>query len=140
MSWSKRRPDQAARNSPRLIKPSRKNHRLFSWPRRRVQTRFAGLFCFSGSDSSIAAAPASVPLAKPAHTCLHPRAQCYPRHACPLCASLLMQLHTPRKTAPLLALQGVSVPQKLMRIHARYACMAHLRVTAPENSEEAALP
>ncbi|KAA5967728.1 acetyl xylan esterase [Pantoea sp. M_8] len=43
-----------------------------------------------------------------------------------------MQLHVPRKTPPLLALQGVSVLQKLMRIHARYACMAHLRVTEPE--------
>ncbi|TPV37785.1 hypothetical protein FJW01_19360 [Pantoea deleyi] len=34
-------------------------------------------------------------------------AQCYPRHACPLCASLFMQLHTTPKTAPLLALRGV---------------------------------
>jgi len=51
-----------------------------------------------------------------------------------------MQLHVPRKTAPSLALQGVTVLQKSMQIHARYACMAHLRVTAPEKSEEAALP
>ncbi|RNA75872.1 hypothetical protein EBO33_14660 [[Curtobacterium] plantarum] len=86
MSWRKRRPDRAARNSPRLIKLPRKNHRLFSWPRRRVQTRFAGLFCFSGSDSSIAAAPASVPLAQPPHTCLHPsRAMLSPPRLPALC-------------------------------------------------------
>jgi len=59
-------------------------------------------------------------------------AQCYPRHACPVCASLLMQLHSHSKTAPLLALLGVSVLQKLMRIHARYACMALLQFRAPE--------
>lgn len=58
------------------------------------------------------------------HVCT-PRAQCYPRHACPLCASLLMQLHQTKKTRPALAPSHVFSCGNRMQIHARYACIAH---------------
>jgi len=51
------------------------------------------------------------------HVCT-PRAQCYPRHACPLYASLFMQVHVLPLNAPALALQTLSDPIWIMRIHA----------------------
>jgi len=50
--------------------------------------------------------------------CLAASAQCYPRHACPLYASLFMHVHVPSLTAPALALQTLSDPIWIMRIHA----------------------
>jgi len=52
------------------------------------------------------------------------RAQCYPRHACPLYAAFLMQMHEPRKTRPALAPSYVFRCGLCMQIHALYACMA----------------
>jgi len=46
------------------------------------------------------------------------RAQCYPRHACPLYASLFMHAHVQPLSAPALVLQTLSDPLWIMRIHA----------------------
>jgi len=46
------------------------------------------------------------------------RAQCYPRHACPLYVSLFMHVHVLPLSAPALALQTHSDPIWIMRIHA----------------------
>ncbi|MNZ65965.1 hypothetical protein D3C78_841700 [compost metagenome] len=47
-------------------------------------------------------------------------AQCFPRHACPLYGSVLMQLHQEFSTAPVLAQSGKLRPLKVMQIHAVY--------------------
>ncbi len=50
-------------------------------------------------------------------------AQCYPRLACPLHVSLLMQLHDPARSAPALAPRGEKTHRIIMQIHAHYACI-----------------
>ncbi|WP_366213404.1 hypothetical protein [Klebsiella pneumoniae] len=55
------------------------------------------------------------------------RAQCSPRHACPLKGLLLMQVHDQPQGAPVLALAGNSVTLKRMQNHAPYGCMAFIR-------------
>lgn len=48
------------------------------------------------------------------------RAQCSPRHACPLNGSLLMQVHDPSQGEPVLALAGDSMLVKYMQNHTPY--------------------
>jgi len=45
-------------------------------------------------------------------------AQCFPRHACPLYASLLMHLHASPHTAPAVGRRAISEPVWIMRNHA----------------------
>lgn len=52
------------------------------------------------------------------------RTQCYPRLACPLYRSHLMQLHEVAQAAPCLPFSGVTYPAICMQIHAPYACTA----------------
>ncbi|EPA1038508.1 hypothetical protein ACQZWC_000056 [Enterobacter bugandensis] len=51
-------------------------------------------------------------------------AQCYPRLACALNWSLLMQVHQEPRAAPALALAGKRWNQKRMQTHAPDACTA----------------
>ncbi|EES4627664.1 DUF5375 domain-containing protein [Escherichia coli] len=45
------------------------------------------------------------------------RAQCSPRHACPLKRSLLMQVHEPTQAAPSLSFLGLAVMDELCARH-----------------------
>jgi len=55
---------------------------------------------------------------KPATNMFTPSAQCYPRHACPLYASLFMHMHVLPFNAPALASHTLSDPIWIMLIHA----------------------
>ncbi|MES3328812.1 hypothetical protein [Enterobacter hormaechei] len=55
-----------------------------------------------------------------------PRAQCSPRHACPLKGALLIQVQDQLQGAPVLVLAGDPVSLKRMQNHAPYACMAFI--------------
>lgn len=52
------------------------------------------------------------------------RAQCSPRHACPLKGPVLMQVHLRAQAAPLLARGGGKRVHKRMQNHAPCGCMA----------------
>ena len=51
-------------------------------------------------------------------------ARSYPRHACPLKRSLLMQVHERPQAAPVLVLRGIKNTGICMQNHAPYECMA----------------
>ncbi|HFX6064980.1 TPA: hypothetical protein ACIE75_005324, partial [Klebsiella pneumoniae] len=54
-------------------------------------------------------------------------AQCFPRLACPLYGSVLMQLHDHSGSAPALAAHGQNGQPRRMQNHAPYACNAEIK-------------
>lgn len=54
----------------------------------------------------------------------HSGAQCFPRLACPLKGSVLMQVHLRAQAVPLLVRGGVKRVHKCMQNHAPSGCMA----------------